>query len=190
MQGNVRIIGGKWRGKKLAVPSLVGLRPTPDRVRETVFNWLSPVIANARCLDLCAGSGAFSFEALSRGALFVTMIDNHAIVEKTIRAQLQALEASVQATFYLAELPAALSLLQGPFNIIFIDPPYVSRLTLPLCFALEKAHLLAEKSYIYLEASDSITPQQLPTNWTILKAKKAGMVRYYLITREKPHEST
>jgi len=190
MSGYVRIIGGKWRGKKLAVPAVQALRPTPDRVRETVFNWLAPHIMNARCLDLFAGTGALGLEALSRGAAHLTLIDQHDSVIKTLKTHIHELHADHEVTLQQALLPGALQTLQAVFNIVFIDPPFASGLLLPVCFALEKQQLLADHSYIYLEASDSISDQVLPANWTIIKAKKAGMVRYYLVKREKDHDST
>lgn len=190
MSGYVRIIGGKWRGKKLPVLSLPGLRPTPDRVRETVFNWLAPHIVGAHCLDLFAGSGAFGFEALSRGAATVTMFDANHDVVRALKAEAQAWQVEAQVTLQQATLPSGLATLSATYNynIVFIDPPYDAKLLLPTCRALEECNLLADTSYIYLEASDSIEDQQLPQYWTILKAKKAGMVMYYLVKREKQHD--
>lgn len=185
MQGYVRIIGGKWRGKQLPVLSSAGLRPTPDRVRETVFNWLAPHIANAHCLDLFAGTGALGFEALSRGATAVTMIDQSDHVIKALQQHVVSLQAEKQVTLYKGLLPNALVVPQKPYNIVFIDPPYDSHLLLPVCQALENPGFLAEISYIYLEARDSITDEQLPSNWTVIKAKKAGVVMYHLAKREK-----
>ena len=188
MSGYVRIIGGKWRGKKLPVVAVPGLRPTPDRVRETVFNWLAPYIVDAHCLDLFAGSGAFGLEALSRGASLVTMIDADSKVVNTLKTQIHAWQVEAQVSLRQAILPAALATLAPAFNIVFIDPPYDAELLLPTCRALEASNLLADTSYIYLEASASIEDLQLPPHWTICKAKKAGMVMYYLVKREKQHD--
>src|SRR4029078_7683370 len=109
MQGFVRIIAGIWRGRRLQVPNIKGLRPTPDRVRETLFNWLSPYIQGARCLDLFAGTGALGFEALSRGASMVEMVEESPVVVKTLQAQINLLKAN-HATLYQATVPQGLRL--------------------------------------------------------------------------------
>lgn len=190
MQGYVRIIGGKWRGKQLAVPSLPGLRPTPDRVRETVFNWLQSHVAEANCLDLFTGTGAFGLEALSRGASSVTMVDSSEHVVRALSQHVASLKAHDCVMLYKANLPEGLRAPTKPFDIVFIDPPYDSDLLFSTCRALEKSGFLADSSLIYLEARDSITDNQLPDNWTIIKAKKAGVVMYHLVKREKRHEES
>lgn len=184
MQGYVRIIGGKWRGKKLAVPSLPGLRPTPDRVRETVFNWLQPHIAGADCLDLFAGSGAFGLEALSRGASSVTMVDSSDQVIALLKQHVRTLQAESAAILYRALLPEGLLPPKKPYAIVFIDPPYDADLLFPVCKVLENSGFLADSSFIYLEARTAITEGQLPPNWSIIKAKKAGTVMYHLVKRK------
>ncbi len=182
-QGILRIIGGQWRGRKLKIPDVLNLRPTPDRVRETLFNWLAPYIAGAYCLDLFSGSGALGFEALSRGAAHAVMIDDSAVVVQLLQAEAAILKAE-NADIYRAKAPSQLKPIQKPFNIVFLDPPYGENLLLPCCFYLEEQNLLAPDAYIYLEARDNLEEGQLPVGWRILKSKRAGQVAYHLVKRE------
>lgn len=184
MQGQVRIIGGEWRGRKLKVPAVTNLRPTPDRVRETLFNWLAPVIAGAHCLDAFAGSGVLGFEALSRGAAQVVMVDESMVAVKTLQEQ-AAIFKTQQASIYCARIPAQLQKPQKLFDIVFLDPPYQQDLLLPTCFYLEEQSFLADEAYIYLEAKASLGENELPANWNLLKSKKAGQVAYHLVLRKK-----
>lgn len=182
-QGQVRIIGGQWRGRKLKVPDVTGLRPTPDRVRETLFNWLQPVIVGAHCLDLFAGSGALGFEALSRGASQVVMVDQAMKVIDGLRQQ-AALLGAKQAEIYQAQAPQQLRVPTQPFDIVFLDPPFQENLLLPCCDYLETHGFLADKAYIYLEAKESLDASQLPAQWQLLKIQKAGQVAYHLVLRQ------
>jgi len=180
--GQVRIIGGAWRGRKLIVPTLPQLRPTPDRVRETVFNWLAPVIVGANCLDAFAGSGALGFEALSRGAAQATFIDESSVVIKTLKETAERLDAK-NADIYRANVPEQLHKPKKLFDIVFLDPPFQKNILLPTCFFLEEQNFLAKEAYIYLEASDFLQQNTLPQNWELLKQKKAGHVAYHLVKR-------
>ncbi len=182
-QGIIRIIGGQWRGRKLKVPDVVNLRPTPDRVRETVFNWLAPHIAGSYCLDLFAGSGALGFEALSRGASHVVMTDDSPIVIQLLQEELQLFKAE-NADIYRARAPLQLKPPAHPFTIVFLDPPYGDNLLLPCCFYLEANGFLAEEAYIYLEARETLDEKNLPAHWQLLKSKRAGQVAYHLIKRK------
>ncbi len=180
----LRIIGGQWRSRKLTFPDSAGLRPTPDRVRETLFNWLQPIIHGARCLDLFAGSGALGFEALSRGASEVVMVDCDAQVTAFLRKHIDNLHAQgaqlVQAdalNYLAAEAPPA------PFDIVFLDPPFRHNLLLPCCQKLEEQAWLKAGARIYLEAESEFT-LALPQNWRITHSKRAGEVGYYLAVRE------
>lgn len=186
-QGQIRIIGGEWRGRKLKVPEVAHLRPTPDRVRETLFNWLAPVIAGARCLDAFAGSGALGFEALSRGAAHVVMVDDSIEVVKLLQQEAQMLNA-VNAEIYSARMPDQLNQPSKPFDIVFLDPPFQQNLMLPTCAYLEEKGFLAKEAYIYLEAKEAIQENALPTNWQIIKSKKAGQVAYHLALRNNSGE--
>lgn len=182
-QGLVRIIAGKWRGRRLQVPVIQDLRPTPDRVRETLFNWLAPILPGAYCLDLFAGSGALGFEALSRGAAYVEMIDQSAAAVSLLQQQLTAFDAP-NAHVYRAQVPAQLKPAQHPFDIVFLDPPYQANLLIPCCIYLESNNYLADFAYIYLEASHVISDNDLPENWRIIKSQRAGQVAYHLVKRE------
>lgn len=180
--GQIRIIGGLWRGRKLKVPDLPGVRPTPDRVRETLFNWLQPVIQGARCLDLFAGSGALGFEALSRGASFVEMVDHSGPVVKLLREEAQLLKAD-NINIYAAIVPQQLKVPAEPFDVVFLDPPFQEDLLGPCCAFLEEKDFLADGAYIYLESAHPLTEQTLPANWQLIKSKKAGHVAYHLALR-------
>lgn len=182
MQGYIRIIAGQWRGRRLKVPDIKDLRPTPDRVRETLFNWLAPYIQGARCLDLFAGSGVLGFEALSRGALYVEMVDQSREVIILLQEEL-AQFAAENASIYCATVPAQLRKAEQPFDIVFLDPPYQANLLLPCCRYLEENGYLADSAYIYLEARETINESDLPQNWRFIKSKKAGQVHYHLACR-------
>ncbi len=177
----MRIIGGMWRGRKLTVPHVPGLRPTPDRVRETLFNWLMSVTHGAYCLDPFAGSGALGFEALSRGAAKVVMVDQSSHVVQSLQKECERFKTT-QVEIYCATVPQALKQPLRPFDIVFLDPPYQENLLLPTCFFLQSQSFLADQAYIYLEAKDPIVETDLPKGWKIIKAKKAGQVVYHLAT--------
>lgn len=186
-RGELRIIAGLWRGRKLGFLDKEGLRPTPDRVRETLFNWLQADIPGSRCLDLFAGSGALGFEAASRGANSVLMLDRDTDTVAMLKDNIKRLEAEqIQAACadvveYLKDnSPSAGQL----FDIVFVDPPYQSDLLAHSCALLEQKHWLAIHAKIYLEcdAHDDLTG--LPENWHCQKSKKAGQVGYQLYTRE------
>jgi 16S rRNA (guanine966-N2)-methyltransferase len=187
-RGLVRIIAGKWRGRRLKVPEVKGLRPTPDRVRETLFNWLAPILPNAHCLDLFAGTGVLGFEALSRGAAHVVMIDNATQVISCLKKEQEAW-GEEKMSIYQAEVPKQLRPASHPFDVVFIDPPYDANLLLPCCHFLETEHYLANSAYIYLEAQQVIKDNELPANWRIIKSKKAGQVFYHLAYREIKKEN-
>jgi 16S rRNA (guanine966-N2)-methyltransferase len=178
----LRIIGGEWRGRKLSFPALPGLRPTPDRVRETLFNWLAPIIHGAHCLDLFAGSGALGLEALSRGAADVVMVDEARAVIQQLRAHI-ALLKTTQATLYQLSIPSALPTPAHPFDIVFLDPPFHKNLLAPCCDWLEAQTWLAPNATIYLEAEADLKTLSLPNNLKLLHDKRAGQVRYCLAER-------
>lgn len=187
-QGLVRIIAGTWRGRKLKVPDVKDLRPTPDRVRETLFNWLAPYLPGAYCLDLFAGSGVLGFEALSRGAAFVEMVDAAMEVTELLQEELGIFGAE-NARVYRARIPAQLRIPQKPFDIVFLDPPYQENLLLPCCQYLEENGFLANNAFIYLEANEAIKDNELPATWRLLKSQQAGQVFYHLARREKAKTS-
>lgn len=179
-QGSLRIIGGQWRSRKLDFEGAAGLRPTSDRIRETLFNWLNPTIHGARCLDLFAGSGALGLEALSRYAAHCDFVDTDRNSCQQIRQQLENLRCP-HATVHSKEALAFLNKSAQSYNIIFLDPPFHLDLLAPVIASLAK-HSLKPHTQIYIEtASDEALPA-LPPNWQIDKEKKAGQVIYRLIS--------
>lgn len=178
----LRIIGGTWRGRRLRFPARADIRPTPDRVRETLFNWLAPRVAGAHCLDLFAGSGALGLEALSRGAGQVTFVEQDAISVRELRAHL----AEWRATGAQVHKSDAVHFLQGaaqPFDIVFLDPPFASSLLETCSRLLEERHWLTANALIYVETDARTGLPPLPPAWLVSKAKQAGAVGYHLITR-------
>ena len=182
--GQVRVIGGEWRGRKLAVPDAEGLRPTPDRVRETLFNWLQFSIAGKTCLDAFTGSGALAVEALSRGAVEVTAIERDIKVTKQLSKLLSPLAGerlkliNADALSWLEQQPAQ------PFEVVFLDPPFSLPLLEPACQLLEEKGWLAENALIYVEqAKQQAGLVHLPANWILQKDKQVGDVHFSLYTR-------
>jgi 16S rRNA (guanine966-N2)-methyltransferase len=177
--GKIRIIGGTWRSRRLTVPFSEGLRPTPDRVRETLFNWLAPYLAGARCLDLFAGTGALCLEALSRGAGEVVMIERAAPVADALRRNLEILGApqaqvvNTDATEYLQRAPQ-------PFDIVFLDPPFQSDLIARCAPRLAECGWVRPGGLVYIEAPSSMEPLPIPADWELIRTKKAGQVGYHL----------
>jgi 16S rRNA (guanine966-N2)-methyltransferase len=174
----VRIIGGRHRGRKLPFAEMPGLRPTGDRIRETLFNWLQPVIEGAACLDLFAGSGALGMEAASRGAARVVMVE---LAGSAVR-QLERNKASLgleQISIVRADALQFLEQSPTPFDIVFLDPPFDSDLLTPLCQRLTMGWL-RDGARIYLEEDISRSLPALPEGWHWLKQKNAGRVRYGL----------
>lgn len=181
-QQSLRIIAGQWRSRKIHFPDLPQLRPTPDRVRETLFNWLMPVISGARCLDLFAGSGALGLEALSRGAAEVVFVDRDRQVTSYLSEALRMLRAEHGLVIQLDALDYLATTAQA-FDIVFLDPPYQSTLLGPCCNALEAQAWLAPHAYIYIETARQSGLPQLPTTWNVLREKHAGQVSYRLAQR-------
>ncbi len=179
--GNIRIIAGKYRGRKLPVLMADGLRPTTDRVKETLFNWLMPYIHGANCLDCFAGAGSLGFEALSRGAAKVTLIE----LNKAAAKQLLANKQLLKSDNIVVNNGNALNFLKAPtlnkFNLVFIDPPFRQNLISQTCELLENSWL-AEQALIYVEM-EAEGEQLLPSNWLLLKEKIAGQVAYRLYQR-------
>ena len=179
----VRIIGGLWRGQKIDFPDYPGLRPTSDRVKETLFNWLSPTIVNATCLDLFSGSGALGFEALSRGAKKVTFIDSLYPIIQAIRKNAKKLNVT-NAHFMHGTIPHLVLDTINTYDIVFVDPPFKQGLINPSICWLEQHHYLSPNALIYIERAIDDEPINMPSNWHTLREKKAGMVSYSLIERQ------
>jgi 16S rRNA (guanine966-N2)-methyltransferase len=183
-RGQLRIIGGRWRGRKLRFAAAAGLRPTPDRVRETLFNWLAPEIHGARCIDLFAGSGALGLEALSRGAAYVEFVDSNAASLQRIREHLVELgceDAACRGGDALRLLSDAVD--STGFDIAFLDPPFNQGLLEPAARALEANRWLVGNARIYLEAGSREPAPALPGNWMPYREKTVGDVRFSLFVR-------
>jgi 16S rRNA (guanine966-N2)-methyltransferase len=174
----LRIIAGRWRGRRLRFPPL-DIRPTPDRVRETLFNWLQPRIEGAHCLDLFAGSGALGLEALSRGAASVRFVEQQRAAVLALERLLLAWQAT-GATVLCATAPRYLETAapQG-FDVVFLDPPYATALLAPSAAALERGWLRPD-ARIYVERARRDPPPVLPERWRELRAGTAGEVGYHL----------
>ncbi|MCU7799274.1 MAG: 16S rRNA (guanine(966)-N(2))-methyltransferase RsmD [gamma proteobacterium symbiont of Lucinoma myriamae] len=185
----LRIIGGQWRGRKLSFADGDGLRPTMDRVRETLFNWLQNEIVGARCLDMFSGSGALGLEALSRYAGEVVMIDKNPQAIGMIRNNLKllgadnALSLQIDAHDYLMDIEGSIS--PQKFDIVFLDPPFNKQLVGPFCQLLEKVNCLSDQASIYIEIEKKTVLPELPKNWKVVKQKKAGQLAYYLVHVDK-----
>ncbi len=183
--GRFRIIGGAWRGRRFPVPAVPGVRPTPDRVRETLFNWLSPVIAGARCLDLYAGSGALGLEALSRGASRVVFVDRAAPACGAIREALEAVGSDAgEVRRQLAE-----SYLAGPsepFDVVFLDPPFRQGLVAPALARLAGSGWLGPGGLVYIETEREDGSMAVPESWERVRSATAGQVRYHLARPASP----
>jgi 16S rRNA (guanine966-N2)-methyltransferase len=182
----LRIIGGRHRGRRVRFPAGVAIRPTPDRVRETLFNWLQPRIAGARVLDLFAGSGALGLEALSRGASQVTFVERDRRAADAIRALLEEWRepgASVhvaEALQWLRSGPRYVTSNAVPYDIVFLDPPYDSPLLAEAARMLAQDGLLAADARIYLERPVREAMTALPAAWRELRSGQAGEVGYHL----------
>jgi 16S rRNA (guanine966-N2)-methyltransferase len=178
----IRIIGGTWRGRRFRFADVPDIRPTPDRVRETLFNWLGSRVAGARCLDLFAGSGALGLEALSRGAESAVLVEQNAVVTRSLNELITTLAAKGarverdDALRFLGRAPT-------PFDIVFLDPPFATGLLGKAAELLERHGWLAPDALIYVEASAREPLPPLPASWQPLKAKQAGEVGYHLFAR-------
>jgi 16S rRNA (guanine966-N2)-methyltransferase len=179
LPNRLRIVGGRWRGTRIDFPPLEAIRPSPDRVRETLFNWLQTRIVGARCLDLFAGSGALGIEALSRGAAEVTFVDREPQVGRHITQTLQRLSAT-GGTVQVEDAARFLGRTPRPFDLIFLDPPFASTL-LQAAFDKLPQGWLADDAYIYVECPADVPLPALPVGWTVYRSKQAGQVGYHLL---------
>lgn len=175
----LRIIGGQWRGRKLNFPAVDGLRPTGDRMRETLFNWIASDLPGAACVDLFAGSGALGLESLSRGATQVTLIEKSREGAQNLQANLQLLganNATIEETDSLQWLAQAND---SSFDVVFIDPPFAANLWQQTFSLLSEHQRLNEGAAIYIEAPKH-QALEVPSNWLLHREKKAGDVCYRL----------
>lgn len=181
--GQIRIIAGQWRGRKLPVPDSAGLRPTTDRVRETLFNWLSADIQQARCLDCFAGSGALGLEALSRYAASVTLLELEKAVAQQLQKNLTTLNAH-NGRVVQANTLSWLAQVGEPHDVVFIDPPFRKGLLEQTLQLLEQQGWLAENALIYVESEVENGTPPVPANWHLHREKIAGQVAYRLYIRQ------
>jgi 16S rRNA (guanine966-N2)-methyltransferase len=178
--GRLRIVAGKWRSRLLDIADVPGLRPTSERIRETLFNWLAPTIQGARCLDLFAGTGALGLEALSRGARQVTFVEKSAVAARVLRANAEMLDADGAGVLQADAFEFLDSATGEAYDVVFLDPPFATDMLGDLCRLLDEAAVLAGGSLVYLE-DDGARPQiEFPPDWSLLKSKTAGNVRYSL----------
>lgn len=182
----IRVIGGRHRGRRLNFVPGRGLRPTPDRVRETLFNWLQADVPGARCLDLFAGSGALGLEAVSRGAGAVLMIEQQRSAAQRLRENVSLLREQERADVCQADamrLLAASPPGAETFDIVFADPPFALPILPEVCRLLEQHDWLADGALVYLEQDATMVQPGLPENWAVLREGRAGQSRQYLLRR-------
>ena len=181
--GQIRLIGGQWRGRKLPVPDSPGLRPTTDRVRETLFNWLAPMIRGAHCLDCYAGSGALGLEALSRYAASTTLLEFERPVAQQLEKNLALLNTS-DAKVVNANTLNWLAKKGTPFDVVFVDPPFRKGILQETLALLEQQGWLADEAWIYVEAEVEHGAIPVPASWRLHREKVAGQVAYRLFYRD------
>jgi len=178
---SIRIISGQWRGRRLPVLDIEGLRPSTDRVRETLFNWLMHDVSGAHCLDLFAGSGALGLECLSRGASSTLFIESNKHVAAQLKQNIQTLK-SLETGEVLSQ--SALNFLARPasrqFDLVFLDPPFDSPLLIQVLPLLVDNGWLAQSALVYIEQASKKDPEATPAGWSLYKEGKAGYCRYSL----------
>ena len=185
MKNKLRIIGGEWRSRQLSFVDAPGLRPTPARVRETLFNWLQYEIVGKQCLDLYSGSGALGFEAASRGAKSVVQVENNAQACRCLKDNALLLSASGRVKVVQSDVSRYLAGDAQAFDVVFLDPPFGMDLAVQTCRQLEESGWLAKHAKIYVETERHLDFLGMPENWRQLKSKSAGEVGYHLFERVK-----
>lgn len=182
-RGQCRIIAGKWRGRKISFDDAKGLRPTTDRIRETVFNWLQPYLSQSHCLDCFSGSGALGFEALSRGAERVLFLEKNKQTVNNLKRNIDVLSAAAELycvdTLHWLALQKDSKQEKKTFDLVFLDPPFATDLLVETCTFLNQSGCLVEGAIIYLEHNID-SKINLPENWRCLKQKQTGQVAYTL----------
>ena len=182
--GEVRIIGGDWRGRKLPVLNAEGLRPTSDRVRETLFNWLQFEIPGAKCLDVFAGSGALSFEALSRGAKQATLLELGTANANQLKQNLQTLNVSNASVEQVDSLQWLAQTAKEPFDMVFLDPPFHKEFMQNSVDLLFKNGYLSDQAWLYLEQEKQLDWPSLPEGWVCHREKSTSQVRFGLFVKK------
>ncbi len=179
MKSKLRIIGGQWRSRQLIFEDTPGLRPTPARVKETLFNWLQQDVVASDCLDLFAGSGALGFEAASRGAGSVLMVENSQLACQQIHENIQKLDAT-QVAIQRSDVFRFLAGDAVAYDLVFLDPPFGKGLVHQVCHWLQDKGWLMPEAKVYVEVESGLQLNDLPENWECVKEKKAGEVKYCL----------
>ncbi|MGB4860553.1 MAG: 16S rRNA (guanine(966)-N(2))-methyltransferase RsmD [Dokdonella sp.] len=177
----IRIVAGSLRGSKIDVVDVPGLRPTPDRVRETLFNWLAPVIVGIRCLDLYAGTGALGIEAISRGAMSCAFVERDPQAAAVLTATLARLKVE-NAKVVQRDAMSWLNDEHGPFDLVFVDPPFANDAWTAISEKLETSGALADAAWIYLESPGDAAPA-VPADWRLHREALSGNVRHALYQR-------
>ena len=184
--GHLRIIGGQWRGRKLTFHAAPGLRPTTDRIRETLFNWLAPFLHDARCADLFAGSGALGLEALSRGASSCDFVDTNPGALANIGEHLALLAARDRGHCTKAAAGDFIASANEPYDIVFVDPPFAAGLASATLALLASSEQLAPDALVYLETAKDEPQPPLPDGWSVFREKQSGGVSYRLLAAGRP----
>lgn len=182
--GQLRIIGGEWRSRQFNFPMAHGLRPTPNRVRETLFNWLAPYVPGAHVLDCFTGSGALFLEALSRGASSALALDSNGNAIASLRQTLTTLKCENGQLLQTNALQHLENQAATPYDLVFLDPPFGQDLLEPACALLEDKGWLAKDAWIYTESEAPPSALGLPGNWRLHREQKAGQVYYSLWERK------
>ncbi len=185
--GRLRIVAGNWRSRLLDIADVDGLRPTGERIRETLFNWLASTIEGAHCLDLFAGTGALGLEALSRGASDVVFVEQSAVAARQLRANIEILDARGASVLQQDALDFLRSKPGRRFDIVFVDPPFALDALEETCRLLAETGQLADDAVVYIEDDRSRDEPDLPAGWQVQKNKTTGNVRYMLarVTRSE-----
>jgi 16S rRNA (guanine966-N2)-methyltransferase len=182
-RNQLRIIGGAHRGQRVHFPDGRGLRPTADRVRETLFNWLQGELAGRRVLDLFAGSGALGLEALSRGAGQAVFVERARAPAAQLRANLERLGLEQRAEVLCMDAQRFLRQARPPFDLVFLDPPFADARLASVAAGLEAGGLLARDAWIYLERDAASDPPELPEHWRLHREGRAGQAAFALMYR-------
>ena len=179
--GRVRIIGGKWKRRLITFPANRSLRPSPDAVRETLFNWINADLAGAHCLDLFAGSGVLGFEAVSRGAKSAVLVESDARACRSIQENTRLLGAEPEIQIYRGRAESYLAHTDQQFDLVFMDPPFAAILVGEICGALDANGLCATGAKIYIESAKSNLPLPIPSSWNIIRESTRGSVQSTLV---------
>ena len=185
LERKLRIISGRWRGRKISFELKNELRPTKEIVRETLFNWIDSYLPGARCLDLFCGTGALGLEALSRGARYCDFVDNSSSCARALALCLNNLNADNLSEVHYSDISDFLSLPNEGYDLVFIDPPFNTGLLNESCRALSDKNLVLPGGMVYVEFSSSSAPAYIPSDWKKYREKQSGSVKYRLYLNSK-----